>query len=202
MKLTKPECYTILGVPENASDKEIKKRYRTLAKEYHPDVSPSPKAEERFALISRAYDSIVNNDFKIGRATSDVLTKEDKEKKRKERFEAAKKRFEAKKRKEKEEEEIAFQNFKNKKRPWLLVASIPFIIMTLIGVIDLMLPYEYETFAKSEYKVSEGIGIPTILSFQDSYSISVPSNYRYQVKTAPFVRVQKLGLSKRIEGLD
>lgn len=48
--------YTILNVPTNASDMDIKKAYRRLARKYHPDVSVEPDAEERFKEIQKAYD--------------------------------------------------------------------------------------------------------------------------------------------------
>ncbi len=53
----RPDYYKILGVGKNASDEEIKKAYRKLARKYHPDTNQGDKkAEERFKEISQAHD--------------------------------------------------------------------------------------------------------------------------------------------------
>lgn len=55
--------YEILGVPKTATDEEIKKAYRSLAKKYHPDLNPNKKeAELKFKEISVAYKLIENKD--------------------------------------------------------------------------------------------------------------------------------------------
>ena len=51
------ELYGVLGVERNAEDEEIRRVYRRLARESHPDVNPNdPKAEERFKEVSFAYE--------------------------------------------------------------------------------------------------------------------------------------------------
>lgn len=51
------DYYKILGVPRDASEKDIKSAYRRLARKYHPDVNPGDNAsEERFKEISEAYE--------------------------------------------------------------------------------------------------------------------------------------------------
>ena len=51
------DYYETLGVPRTASDEEIKKSFRKLAREYHPDVAKDKKkAEEKFKEINEAYE--------------------------------------------------------------------------------------------------------------------------------------------------
>jgi len=51
------DYYEVLGVPPSASEKDISRAYRKLAKQYHPDANPGNKeAEERFKSVSAAYD--------------------------------------------------------------------------------------------------------------------------------------------------
>ncbi|HZV73297.1 MAG TPA: DnaJ C-terminal domain-containing protein [Conexibacter sp.] len=50
------DYYETLGVPRDASDEEIRRTYRRLARRYHPDVNKEPGAEDRFKEISEAYE--------------------------------------------------------------------------------------------------------------------------------------------------
>ena len=53
--------YKVLGVSPNASDDEIKRAYRTLARKYHPDVNPNdPVAAQKMQQINAAYEQIKN----------------------------------------------------------------------------------------------------------------------------------------------
>lgn len=53
--------YSVLGVSKDASEEEIKKAYRRLAKKYHPDLNPGdPEAARKMNEINAAYDQIKN----------------------------------------------------------------------------------------------------------------------------------------------
>jgi molecular chaperone DnaJ len=60
MSTTERDYYELLGVSRTADDQEIKKAFRRLARELHPDVSEHPEAEVRFREVSEAYEVLSN----------------------------------------------------------------------------------------------------------------------------------------------
>lgn len=59
------DFYAVLGVPQTADEKQIKKAYRELAKKYHPDKNGNGKqAEEKFKKISEAYSVLSDKEKK------------------------------------------------------------------------------------------------------------------------------------------
>lgn len=58
MATNKRDFYEVLGVARGASEDELKKAYRRLAKQYHPDTNKEPGAEARFIEINEAYETL------------------------------------------------------------------------------------------------------------------------------------------------
>ena len=60
------DYYQILGVDRNADESEIKKSYRKLSKEHHPDLNPNnTESEEKFKSIAEAYSVLSDKEKKI-----------------------------------------------------------------------------------------------------------------------------------------
>ncbi|HEV2995035.1 MAG TPA: DnaJ domain-containing protein, partial [Chthoniobacterales bacterium] len=63
MATKKRDYYEVLGVDRNAPEEEIKRAYRKLAVQFHPDKNPDdPHTEEKFKELGEAYDVLINAD--------------------------------------------------------------------------------------------------------------------------------------------
>src|ERR671911_610492 len=56
------DYFGVLGLSHDASDSDIKRAYRRMARDLHPDVNPDPGAKERFQEVTRAYEALTDPD--------------------------------------------------------------------------------------------------------------------------------------------
>lgn len=61
--MNKDKAYEILGLSVDASDDDVKKKFRELTKKYHPDINKEADAEAKFKEINQAHDAIKNKSF-------------------------------------------------------------------------------------------------------------------------------------------
>src|SRR5918997_4169954 len=54
------DYFGVLGLSRDASDSDIKRAYRKMARDLHPDVNPEPAAKERFQEVTRAYEALTD----------------------------------------------------------------------------------------------------------------------------------------------
>ena len=55
------DLYVVLGIPHGATESDIKRAYRRLARRYHPDINPGDRlAEQRFRQILEAYETLID----------------------------------------------------------------------------------------------------------------------------------------------
>lgn len=70
-------AYEVLGIPESASEAEIDRAFKNLAKRLHPDINPSDKsAEERFKILTDAHDVLKESRSNYDRATGEYSISE------------------------------------------------------------------------------------------------------------------------------
>src|SRR5436189_2300774 len=60
MSATRRDYYEVLGVARGATDDEIRKAYRKLARQFHPDVNKAAEAEAQFKEINEAYEVLID----------------------------------------------------------------------------------------------------------------------------------------------
>src|SRR5262245_38629185 len=64
MTMAERDYYEVLGVPRSASAEDIRKSFRKLAREYHPDVNKATDAAKKFAEVQKAYEVLSDEEKK------------------------------------------------------------------------------------------------------------------------------------------
>jgi hypothetical protein len=127
--------YHILGLTPGASETEIKRNYKKLAFQYHPDRNPSDSAHEKFIQITEAYEVLLGKKKPI-RKTKNAQPKTPEER-RKEAYE----RFQEFQRREEQANDRYFQSlFTGRKWQIIKLASVLGTVLSLFILTDMLIP--------------------------------------------------------------
>jgi len=121
--------YRLLGLSNNASQNDIKKAYRKLALRYHPDRNPEPLAQEKFILITEAYEILLGN--------KSLPTKKQQTSSPDERRKEAQNRYREFMKKQERENERFFQSlFKGRQFRIIKISSVIGMYLSLLILLD------------------------------------------------------------------
>ena len=159
--------YRILGLPDNAPISDVRKQYRKLVMQYHPDKNPSPTAERKFIEIKEAYEILTGKKSAPSQRTapkrqtrSTSPNKEENRAEQEQRAKEAQKRYEEQKLREYLENELYFRKLTSGWR-WKLMkksAIVGFILAFSISI-DLLLPHHYTDDVVTGFNSNAAFGI-------------------------------------------
>lgn len=179
--MPRSKYYKILGLPNNSTETEVRKKYRKLVMEYHPDKNDSPEANEKFLIVTLAYEVLVGkrpdpvkNASKSAQRRP-ATTEADDLRQKQQRAQEAKARYQQYQREEHLENERYYQTLTNGVK-WKTIrfTSILGLILSLMLISDYVLPHHYDDDKVTGYSLNyaHGLGgkqISLIKTDQDNF---------------------------------
>ena len=138
--MPKSKYFKILGLSPNASEKEIRKKYRMLALKVHPDQNDSPVAKEEFIKLTEAHDILIGKiDSPVSKIVPNAKNSEEERLKRKKEAQV---RFNEQLIRNHLENEIYYRNLTSG-RKWNAMRISAFIglVLSLFLILDIFLPH-------------------------------------------------------------
>ena len=135
--------YKILNLSENTSNKEVKKKYKELAKKYHPDINKDKNAHKKFLQIKEAYEIIILPEKAIPKVKREPKPKSKYEKHR----ERSKEIYEKKQKRKEIEIEEFYQSLRSGWRRKIVYINLCLgVLFSFFLILDKNLPFkEHET---------------------------------------------------------
>ena len=198
--------YSILGLSNNASNEEIRKKYRKLVMLYHPDKNPDLTAQAKFLEITQAYNILINKveipvqepKAQPTRHTRDQQTNTATKKTKEELLKAARIRFQEQQKQKHLHNERYYQNLtKGKKWNFFKISAFISFGFGILILIDTLLPHRFEKDLVTHYNSNDVIqtsGDKILIKTQNdhTYFVNVEKwEYKYLYTTGTTIFIEQ-----------
>lgn len=161
--MTRSQAYNILNLHPGASEADIRKAYKKLALKLHPDINPSPKANEEFIRLNQAMELLLMPEIQQPHSQSEPKKKrasEETPEERKERMERARQRYEQQKQYKHRENTGYFRSLTTGRR-WKIFNGVVIAstVIAFILILDSFLPSRFEKDRLIAYSPVEYQGV-------------------------------------------
>ena len=161
--MTRNQAYKILNLTPGASEADIRRAYKKLALKLHPDINPSPEANEEFIRLSQAMELLLLPEILQPNGSSELKKKRaagETPEERKERMERARQRYEQQKQYKHRENTGYFTSLTSGRR-WKIFNGVVVVstVIACILLLDAFLPSRFEKDRLIAYSPAEYQGV-------------------------------------------